>query len=105
MSALFGKIWQGLAGLGAVAAGVLYAMYRIADAQKGKAQEKAKRARDAAAASEAARTVEHRVDENRAAARERAASVEQDLNQREQAGKRPPTFGDPRLRSKDEDSQ
>lgn len=95
---LFENLWKSLAAVAGVVAGILYAMYRVSDAQKKKAQVKADREKAKRKGVEATRDVERNIDKSTNAVRERAEEVERENREREDAGERPDRFGDDRLR-------
>lgn len=94
---MLGKIWKYLAAAAGVAAGVLYALYRVTSAQKDKAQAKADREEARRKGVEVTRETERRVDKATNQAREKAEEVERENEQQRRSGDRPDSFGDDRL--------
>ncbi len=92
------RIWQILAAVGAAATAVLFALYKVASAQKEKAQAKADRETAKRKGVEATQETERNVSEARNEARERAQEVERENQERRESGDRPDQFGDDRLR-------
>lgn len=98
LSSLMGNLWKWIAAAAGVAAGVLYAMYRVTNAQKDKAQAKADREEAKRKGVEATQEVERDIDKSTNKVRERAEEIERENREREKSGNRPDTFGDERLR-------
>lgn len=92
------RIWQILAAVGAAATAVLFALYKVASAQKKKAQARADREAAKRKSVESTQETERNVSEAQSKARERAQEVERENQERESSGNRPDDFGDDRLR-------
>lgn len=98
---ILSSIWKYIAIAAGLAATVLYAMFRVTKAGKGKAEEKAEGEEAKRKGVEATREKERNASEAAMDARERAQEVDRENEKQRRTGVRRDTFGDSRLRDKD----